>query len=104
MADGRLGKALIEFSLGGDVLAWCCAGSTGGRHHADWVQALDGDHLGLYFQQDVADLPAEVLVASLGVATGLFSRFGDGVMPALAAPGLTGDVVLVLAPAGTLFS
>ena len=48
-------------------------------------------------------MPAEVLVASLSVATGLFARFGDGVLPALAALGLAGDVVLVLTPAGTLF-
>ena len=104
MADGRLGEACVEFAFGGDVLARCCAGATGGGHHADGVQALDGDHLGVCCQQDVADLPAEVLVASLGVATGLCSRFGDGVSPALAAPELTGNVVLVLASTGTLFS
>ena len=93
MADGRLGEAFIDFSFGRNVFARCSSGASGGGHHADGVQAFYCEHLGLCFEQDVADLPAEVLVASLGVATGFLARFGDGVSPALAGFGLAGDVV-----------
>ena len=56
-------------------MARCCAGPTGGGHHADGVQAFDGDHLWLRFEQDSSDLSAQLLVAGLGVTAALFTAF-----------------------------
>ncbi len=97
MSDGRFGEALVESALGLGILAWVFDGAAGGSHHADGVEALDGDELGLGFQQDVADLLPEVLVASLDVAAASFALLGDGVLAALAVTRLAGDVALVLA-------
>ena len=97
VADGRLDEALVEFALGGDVLARCRRCASGRSHHADGVQAFDGYRLGLGFQQDVADLPPHLLVATLGVAACLFPMFGYGVAAAFAVSGLAGEVVRVFA-------
>ena len=49
VSDGRLGEAFVEFSLGLGILAWVFDGAAGGSHHADGMEALDGDELGLGF-------------------------------------------------------
>ena len=97
VADGRLGEAFVEFSLGGDVFArrGNCAAS--GCHQADGAQVFDGHHLGLGFQQDLADLLSHLLVAPLDVTPCSFSVFGDGVSASFAVTGLAGDVSLMLA-------
>ncbi len=97
VADGRLGEAPVEFALGGHVLAGRSEGATGGRLHIDGAKAFDGDHLGLGFQQDFADLATHILVAALGVTRCPLPILGDGVAPSFAVTGLAGDVSLVLA-------
>lgn len=104
MPDGSFSEALVEFALGGNVLAWCGDRATGGGHHADALQALDGDQLGLGFQQDVVDLPTHCLIAALGVAAAPFAALGNCVLPSFAVAGLPGDVVLVLASSSSLLS
>ena len=69
----------------------------GGSHHADGVQALHGDELGLDRQQDVAHLAVQFLVAAFSVTAGVFAVLGHGVLSAFTVPGLAGDVVLVFA-------
>ena len=59
-----------------------------------------GEHRLAFFQEGPASLPCSYDLSSFCAK----SSFGDGVLPALASPGLAGHVVLVLAPAGTLFS
>ena len=49
VSAGRLGEAFVEFSLGLGILAWVFDGAAGGSHHADGMEALDGDELGLGF-------------------------------------------------------
>ena len=49
ISDGRLGEACVEFSLGLGILAWVFDGAAGGSRHADGMEALDGDELGLGF-------------------------------------------------------
>ena len=97
MADGRLGEAFIELSFGRNVFARCSSGASGGGHHADGVQAFYCEHRGLCFEQDVADLPAHVLVAGLGVTSTSFMGLRDGMASAFAVTGLAGDVALVIA-------
>ncbi len=60
VADDRLGGALVEFALGGNVLAGRSEGATSGRLHIDGAKAFDGDHRGLGFQQDFADLATHI--------------------------------------------
>ena len=95
VGDGRLGEALVEFLFGGDILARRGGGASGWRHHADGVRALDGHHLGPGFQQDVAYLPAHLLVAPLCVTLCSLPVLGDSVAPSLTVAGLAGDVALV---------
>ena len=97
MADGGLGEAFVEFSFGSDVLAWRSSGASGSSHHVDRVQTFYGHHLGLGFQEDVADLPAHFLVAPLGVAPCSLSVFGNSVPSTLAITWLARDVALVFA-------
>ncbi len=96
MANGRLGKALIEFSLGGNVLDRRGSGATNCGHHADGVQAFDGDHLGLCFEEDSSDLAPNILVAGLGVTAASFMGLRDGAPSAPAVTWLARDVALVL--------
>lgn len=99
VADSGFGEALVQFSFGLDVFARRGGGTTGGGLHIYALQAFDGDHLGMGFQQDLPDLPAHFLVAGLGVASAPFSVFGHGVLASFAVTGLAGDVALMLASA-----
>ena len=99
MADGGFGEALVQFSFGLDVLAMRGDGASGGSHHADGVQAFDGDHLGLGIQRYSPDLPAHFLVAALGVASAPFAVLGNRVLPSFAVTGFAGEVAPVLASA-----
>ena len=99
VADGRLGEAFVEFSLGLGILAWVFDGAACGCHHADGVQAFDGDHLGLCFEQDFADLPTHFLIAALGVVAAPFAVLGNRVLPSFAVAGFAGNVALMLASA-----
>ena len=103
MADGRFREAFVQFAFGLDVLAWCDGGASGRSHHADGVQAFDGDHLRVRFQQYLPDLPAHFLVAALGVLVGTFAVLGNGVLPSFAVTGFAGDMALVFASALALF-
>ena len=104
MADGRLGEAFVEFSLGGNVLARLSGCAAGLKPSCCGVEALDGYHLGLGFEQYLSDLSTHFLVAGVGRSRVPFSpMFGHCMAATLAAFGLAGDLVLVLAPALALF-
>ena len=99
VAYGGFGEAFVQFSFGGNVLARCSSGASGGCHHADGVQAFDGDHLGLGVEQDFANLPTHFLIAALGVAAAPFAVLGNRVLPSFAVAGFAGNVALMLASA-----
>ena len=94
---GGFGEAFVQFAFGLDILARRSSGATGRGHHADGVQAFDGDHLGLGVEQDFADLPTHFLIAALGVAAGLLPMLGNSMETSFAVTGFAGDVALMLA-------
>lgn len=69
--------------------------------HVGAAQAFDSHHPGLGFQQDFADLPAQVLVPCLGTSAGAFFLLCHGAATSLAVARLAGDMppVLLAAPA-----
>ena len=96
MADGRLGEAFVEFALRCGVLVRVFDFSTFECLNTKALEAFDGDHLGLGFQQNSADLSSHLWVPPPGAASCPFSVLGDSVVSSFAVTRIGRHVSLVI--------